>query len=235
MKNFRFNINLFFLAIEMQEKLLCILRANQRALRSSFPSVGHALVNLGQFIGQYIGQFEEPDFSPYSENQKWRNPNWRHIFQVVLEKNSPVKTISYAVVMLNLFNIIWCLHHNKLWKVKEKKIETMKIYLTWEKIKMLFRLHILTSLRTKFEPHDIYFRFDGSIFSTAASSTYPHQYTSLGRIAEGLVAISGYHSGLEVELFANGYWFEQPEFPESVDYFKRYSVATVHNTLYVIG
>ena len=74
-------------------------------------------------------------------------------------------------------------------------------------------------------------------FSEAISSTYANRGTSLGRIEEGLVVVSGYSSSseLEVELFANSYWFEQPSFPDCVSNFWRYSVATVDNTVFTIG
>ena len=54
---------------------------------------------------------------------------------------------------------------------------------------------------------------------------------------EGLIAISGYpHEGssVEVELFANGYWYNQPPFPEEKS-FDFYSTATFENFLYVFG
>ena len=70
----------------------------------------------------------------------------------------------------------------------------------------------------------------------AASSTYPHSHTSLGKIDEGLVAISGTDgSGLAVELFDKGDWVEQPSFPQNGVNFWWYSVATVDNNLYVMG
>ena len=54
---------------------------------------------------------------------------------------------------------------------------------------------------------------------------------------EGLIAISGVSyqdSSVEVELFANGNWYDQPPFPEekNVDF---YSTATFENFLYVFG
>ena len=51
---------------------------------------------------------------------------------------------------------------------------------------------------------------------------------------EGLIAISGYKSGVEVELFANGNWYEQPPFPEE-NYIRDYSTATYQNMLYIFG
>ena len=63
------------------------------------------------------------------------------------------------------------------------------------------------------------FRFDGTNFVTAASSNHPHKYTSLGKMNEGLIAISGEsHEGssVEVELFSNGNWNAQPPFLENV-------------------
>ena len=80
-------------------------------------------------------------------------------------------------------------------------------------------------------------RFDGSNFVTAASSKYPHKFTSLGKMNEGLIAISGssyQDSSVEVELFANGNWYDQPPFPEekALDF---YSTATYQNLLYVFG
>ena len=79
--------------------------------------------------------------------------------------------------------------------------------------------------------------FNGTTFSEAISSTYANRGTSLGRIEEGLVVVSGYSSSseLEVELFANSYWFEQPSFPDCVSNFWRYSVATVDNTVFTIS
>ena len=77
-------------------------------------------------------------------------------------------------------------------------------------------------------------RFDGSNFATAASSKHPHRHTSLGKMNEGLVAISGYLSGVEVELFANGNWYDQPPFPEE-KHFDLYSTTTYQNLLYVFG
>ena len=79
------------------------------------------------------------------------------------------------------------------------------------------------------------FRFDGSEFISAASSTYPHHVTTLGKIDEGLVAISG-ASGVtnEVEIFSNGNWYDQPAFPEEKSFYY-YSTATYENTLYIFG
>ena len=54
---------------------------------------------------------------------------------------------------------------------------------------------------------------------------------------EGLIAISGkayQDSSVEVELFANGNWYEQPPFPEE-NYFYAYSTATFGNLLYIFG
>ena len=80
----------------------------------------------------------------------------------------------------------------------------------------------------------INFRFDGTSFITAASSNHGHIQTSLGKIAAGLVAIGGYDSNNEVELYASGNWYNQPRFPEE-DYFYAYSVATYEDLLYVFG
>jgi len=82
-----------------------------------------------------------------------------------------------------------------------------------------------------------YLKFDGTNFVTAASSNHPHEWTSLGKMNEGLIAISGYtyqDSSVEVELFANGNWYDQPPFPEE-KYFYYYSTATYQNLLYVFG
>ena len=52
---------------------------------------------------------------------------------------------------------------------------------------------------------------------------------------EGLIAISGdshEDSSVEVEMFANGNWNEQPPFPEQISV---YSTATYENILYVFG
>ena len=81
------------------------------------------------------------------------------------------------------------------------------------------------------------FRFDGTSFVTAASSHHPHSRTSLGKMNEGLIAISGDQyqgSGVEVELFANGNWYDQPPFPEEKA-FSVYSTASYQNILYVFG
>ena len=54
---------------------------------------------------------------------------------------------------------------------------------------------------------------------------------------EGLIAISGWSyqdSSVEVELFANGYWYDLPPFPEK-KWFRSYSTATYENLLYVFG
>ena len=54
---------------------------------------------------------------------------------------------------------------------------------------------------------------------------------------EGLIAISGWSypgSNVEVELFANGNWYDQPPFPEE-KFFDEYSTATYKNLLYVFG
>jgi len=80
-------------------------------------------------------------------------------------------------------------------------------------------------------------RFDGTNFVTTASSNHPHEWTSLGKMKEGLIAISGYtyrDPSVEVELFANGNWYDQPPFPEE-KYFYEYSTATYQNLLYVFG
>ena len=79
-----------------------------------------------------------------------------------------------------------------------------------------------------------YLRFDGTSFITAASSNHGHIQTSLGKIAAGLVAIGGYNSNNEVELYASGNWYNQPRFPEE-NYFYYYSVATYDDLLYVFG
>ena len=73
----------------------------------------------------------------------------------------------------------------------------------------------------------------------AASSTYDHQYITLGKIEEGLVAIGGKRDGAgnrEVELYTDGHWVQQPSFPQdrSNDFYD-YSVATYENVLYVFG
>ena len=81
------------------------------------------------------------------------------------------------------------------------------------------------------------FRFDGNNFVTAAPSNHPHRETSLGKMNEGLISISGVSyqdSAVEVELFANGNWYDQPLFPEET-YFYGYSTATFENFLYVFG
>ena len=53
---------------------------------------------------------------------------------------------------------------------------------------------------------------------------------------EGLIAISGetYQDSSEVELFANGNWYEQPPFPEERNFYG-YSTATYQNILYIFG
>ena len=54
---------------------------------------------------------------------------------------------------------------------------------------------------------------------------------------EGLIAISGdplEGSSVEVELFANGNWNDQPPFPGE-KWITLYSTATYENTLYVFG
>jgi len=78
--------------------------------------------------------------------------------------------------------------------------------------------------------------FDGSSFLTAASAKYEHYHTSLGKLSEGLIAISGYSSasGVTVELFANGKWYQQPDFPEERS-FAYYSTITYENRLYIFG
>ena len=97
--------------------------------------------------------------------------------------------------------------------------------------------------------------FDGSHFTAAASSNYPHEQTSLGKIESGLVAIGGYTEpviqpldskeltdGLWtmkrekplVELYTNGHWVKQPDFPVK-DIFFQYSTATHKNVLYLFG
>ena len=48
------------------------------------------------------------------------------------------------------------------------------------------------------------------------------------------MAISGYDSNNEVELYTSGNWYNQPRFPEE-DYFYAYSVATYEDLLYVFG
>ena len=95
-------------------------------------------------------------------------------------------------------------------------------------LKIMFNFH--------YRPKYLNFRFDGTNFVTAASSNHPHRRTSLGKMNEGLIAISGLteDSGVEVELFANGNWYAQPPFPEE-KYFCEYSTATYQNMLYVFG
>ena len=76
--------------------------------------------------------------------------------------------------------------------------------------------------------------FDGRTTASAASSNHPHEYTSLGKLSSGLVAVSGYQSGVEVELFSAHAWSRQPDFPES-SYFYLYSTATVADALFIFG
>lgn len=57
--------------------------------------------------------------------------------------------------------------------------------------------------------------------------------TTLGKISEGLVAISGYGGG-SVELYSREKWTDQPPFPDE-DSFCWYSTATYENVLYVFG
>jgi len=86
-------------------------------------------------------------------------------------------------------------------------------------------------------PYKTCHSFDGTNFVTTASSNHPHEWTSLGKMKEGLIAISGYtyrDPSVEVELFANGNWYDQPPFPEE-KYFYEYSTATYQNLLYVFG
>ena len=93
----------------------------------------------------------------------------------------------------------------------------------------------VTKIKSDF--NKINLRFDGTNFVTAASSNHPHRYSSLGKMNEGLIAISGYpyqDSSVEVELFANGNWYNQPPFQEE-EYFRNYSTATYQNILYVFG
>ena len=81
--------------------------------------------------------------------------------------------------------------------------------------------------------------FDGYNFQLADSTNHAHKWTSLGKIESGLVAISGYDSGREVELYTNGSWILQTPFPAAFcdycDYFDSYSTATYNNELYVFG
>ena len=59
--------------------------------------------------------------------------------------------------------------------------------------------------------------------------------TTLGKISEGLVAISGY-GGRSVELYSGEKWTDQPLFPDdSSTAFYWYSTATHENVLYVFG
>ena len=48
------------------------------------------------------------------------------------------------------------------------------------------------------------------------------------------MAIAGFGSNNEVELYESGNWYNQPRFPEE-DYFYAYSVATYEDLLYVFG
>ena len=85
--------------------------------------------------------------------------------------------------------------------------------------------------------NNINLSFDGTSFVTAASSNHPHRRTSLGKMNEGLIAISGWSyqdSSVEVELFANGNWYDQPPFPEEKAFYY-YSTVTYQNILYVFG
>ena len=81
--------------------------------------------------------------------------------------------------------------------------------------------------------------FDGYDFQLAASSNHPHRRTSLGKIESGLVAISGYGGGREVELYTDGSWISQTPFPAAFcnycDSFDSYSTSTFNNELYVFG
>ena len=81
-----------------------------------------------------------------------------------------------------------------------------------------------------------FFRFDGTSFLTAASAKFEHYRTSLRKLNEGLIAISGRNSasGVTVELFADEKWYQQPDFPEEKN-FAYYSTATYENHLYIFG
>ena len=78
------------------------------------------------------------------------------------------------------------------------------------------------------------FRFNGTTTTSAASSNYDHPETSLGKLSSGLVAVSGWNSGVEVELFAKNTWSRQPDFPDRYN-FNDFSTSTVNDTLYIFG
>ena len=77
------------------------------------------------------------------------------------------------------------------------------------------------------------FSFDSENFSTAASSNFGHRYTTFGKLREGIIVVSGYGSGPEVELFDNEQWIRQPDFP--LNRIQEYSTATIDNKLYIFG
>ena len=82
---------------------------------------------------------------------------------------------------------------------------------------------------------NLYFiSFDGINLATEASSNFAHKETTLAKLNGTFVAISGYLSGLEVELYEHGNWWMQEDFPETTNFF-RFSTVTISSVAYVFG
>ena len=77
------------------------------------------------------------------------------------------------------------------------------------------------------------FRFDSGNFFTAVSSNFGHKQTTFGKVKGGIIVVSGYSSGAEVELFDNEQWIRQPDF--TLERLHSYSTATIDNKLYIFG
>lgn len=76
--------------------------------------------------------------------------------------------------------------------------------------------------------------FNGEVFSDIADSNFSHRLTTLAKLKEGIVAISGHQSENKVELFSNGNWLLQPDFPEK-EAFWYFSTVTIDNIVFIFG
>ena len=79
-------------------------------------------------------------------------------------------------------------------------------------------------------------RFDGLSTVTAPTANYDHYSTSLGNWRDTPVAVGGsYPDNKNVEHFEDGIWTIKADFPFVTDAISHYSMATLHDDLYLFG
>ena len=71
---------------------------------------------------------------------------------------------------------------------------------------------------------------------TVGPSSERHYLTSLGKLQNSLIAISGYYyQSSSVEIFENGFWQKSQDFPHTAGALYHYSMVTKDDLLYVVG